>query len=372
MNAAFNAIFLLQIAKVSDSELIAQSMVVWGGFFVAGSCVAPFENYFLYRRLNGSDQYSKVTVLQLSSSLFTLVGVSISLSQSVTLWILLPTLLIGFCVGQVVYLRSEAIYQEELTKVSISNTIEGLFRVTFLMVFTTQFERITLWHVLISYAAGNIASVLPYLKLKNLNQTKTHSTLPVKKIYGFAAIGFLSALITGGLAYMAGFFEIMAISTILFFFTISRSLLIFQSALVYVKPQWALNLGGETSIAKLIKYSLASLFPIFLLLTLAKLGLELVLDIDLSLIKNADICFFSFALITSALFNLKVASQNATNQWISVLTAAILGFLTACLAFVVVEPAANSFYAAMIFAPLIGIVFLIKLTKKREYGIDSK
>jgi hypothetical protein len=366
INAAFNGIFILQIARVSDSVLLAESMVMWGGFFVAGACVAPFENYFLYRRLEGSDQYSRFKVLLLSGSLFLIIGLSLSFTQYMSLWVLPLTLLVGLCVGQIVFLRSEAIYQEELARVSLSNITEGLTRAIAILIFTLQIESITLWHILISYAVGNLVSLLPYLKIHNIKQSKTPPALSIKKVYGFAVIGLFTALITGGLPYLAGFFEVVTISTILFFFTITRSLLIFQSVLVYVKPNWAKKLGDETSMMKLSKYLLASLVPIFLLLTIVKYGVEFILDIDLSLIKYDDILYFSLALIVSAYFNLKIASQNATNLWFSAVTAGILGFLTACLAFLIIDPVANSFYGAMIFAPLIGILFLVQFSKSRE------
>jgi hypothetical protein len=366
INALFNGAFVLLIARVSDSALLAQSMVMWSGFFIAGACIAPFENYFLYRRLEGSDQYSRVKVLLLSGSLFLIMGIPISFTQSISLWVLPLTLLVGLCVGQIVCLRSEAIYQEELARVSVANMTEGLARAVSLLVFTTQFERTTLWHILISYVVGNLVSILPYLKLQKVNQSKTRPTLSAKKVYGFAAIGLFAALITGGLPYIAGFFEVGTISTILFFFTISRSLLIFQSVLVYVNPHWAKDLGDEISMMKLIKYLLASLAPTFLLLTIVKNGVQLILNIDLSLIKHDDTLYFSLALVVSAYFNLKIASQNATNQWLSALTAGILGFSTACLAFLIVDPIVNSFYGAMVFAPLIGILFLVHFTKSRE------
>ena len=54
LNAIFNGIFILLIARESDSRLLAQSMVIWSGFFVAGACIAPFENYFLYRRIDNA------------------------------------------------------------------------------------------------------------------------------------------------------------------------------------------------------------------------------------------------------------------------------------------------------------------------------
>jgi hypothetical protein len=191
-------------------------------------------------------------------------------------------------------------------------------------------------------------------------------SLPAHKIFGFAAIGLFSALITGGLPYMSGFFRVEKISTILFFFTISRSLLIFQSVLVYVNPHWAKNLGDESSMMKLSKYLLASLVPVFLLLTIVKHGVEFILNIDLSVIKYDDTFYFSFALIMNAFFHLKIASQNATKQWLAALTAGILGFLIACLAFLILDPVVNSFYGAMILAPLIGIVSLVQFSKNRE------
>ena len=366
LNALFNGVFILQIGRVSDSALLAQSMILWSGFFVAGACVAPFENYFLYRRIDGSEQYSKFRVVQASSLFFLFVGLSVSFSQNVSFWIFPLTLILGFCVGQTVYLRSEAIYQGELSRVSISNIIEGLSRLVSLTLCVAYFEKVTLWQILFSYAAGNFFSLLPYLKLQKTSERKTRSTLSIKRIFGLSAIGMFTALITGGLPYTAGFFDGGTIPAILYFFTISRSLLIFQSVLVYVKPNWAQNFGAEASFIILIKFLFVSVIPIFSLLVIVKISVEMIMNVDMSLIDFGDIVYFSIALVVSAYFQLKIASQNATSRWLISLTAGVFGYLTACLAFVIVDSAAYSFYWAMILSPLMGLALLLQMNKTRR------
>lgn len=366
LNALFNGVFILQIGRVSDSALLGQSMVLWSGFFVAGACIAPFENYFLYRRMDGSEQYSKFKLLLTSSALFILVGLSISLTQDVSFWVFPLTLLTGFCVGQIVFLRSEAIHQGELARVSISNISEGVSRAAFLTIFIASFERTTFWHILISYAAGSLVSIVPYLKPRNQKTAANRVPLAANKIYGFAAIGLFTALITGGLPYLAGFFEGDNISAILFFFTLSRSLLILQSLLVYVKPHWAQKIGAENSLTRALIFSFASSVISFLLLVIFKQGIELTLNIELSMISTDNILYFSVALVFSALFNLKIAAQNASSNWGSAVTAGIIGFSTACLMFALIDSGTNSFYAAMIFAPLAGILYLFYSSRSRK------
>ena len=366
LNALFNGVFILQIARVSDSVLLGQSMVLWSGFFVAGSCIAPFENYFLYRRMDGFDQYSNFKLLLTSSLLFLVVGLSISFTQNVSLWTIPLTLFTGLCVGQVVFLRSEAIYQRELTRVSVSNISEGLSRVASLTLFIAYFERISFWHILISYAAGNLVSVVPYLKLRSEKSAAVRADLPVNKIYGFAVIGLFTALIAGGLPYLASYFEVEKISTILFFFTLSRSLLILQSLLVYVKPDWAQKIGAENSLSKVLVFSFGFMIFISLLLVILKQGIELNLNIELSMINTNSILYFSVALVVSAIFNLKIATQNASSDWGVAVISGILGFSTACLAFSLIDSAQNSFYGAMIFAPFAGILYLFYSARSRK------
>lgn len=341
-------------------------MVLWSGFFVAGACIAPFENYFLYRRIDGSDQYSRFKLLLTSSLLFLLVGFSISFTQNLSFWILPLTLFTGLCIGQIVFLRSEAIYQRELTRISVSNVSEGLSRAALLAIFTVSFERITFWHILISYAAGSLISIVPYLKRRNDKSAATRVPLPVNKIFGFAVIGLFTALISGGLPYLAGFFEVGKISTILFFFTLSRSLLILQSLLVYVKPHWAQKIGEENSLSRALIFSFGSSVISFPLLVVLKQGIELTLNIELSMISTDSILYFSVALVLSALFNLKIAAQNASSDWGSAVTAGIIGFSTACLAIALIDSGSNSFYGAMIFAPLAGILYLFYSSRSRK------
>jgi hypothetical protein len=365
LNALFNGVFILLIGKVSDSTLLAQSMILWSGFFVAGACIAPFENYFLYRRMDGSDQYSRGRVLQVSGLLFLLAGLSISFTQNVSIWITPLTMSVGICVGLMVFLRSEAIYQGELKRVSLSNISEGLSRFAALTIFIALFERITLWHILISYLVGNFASTFPYLKLKSKKGSLPSQLLSTNKIFGFTVIGLFTALITGGPPYLSGLFGVESISAILFFFTLSRSLLIFQSVLVYVKPHWAKALGGDISLAKLLVFSFASSIVTFAILLSLKFSIQLFLDIDLSAINLGATIYFSLALVVSALFSLKIAKQNVSSNWGTAATAGVIGLAAACLMFAIIESAVNSFYGAMIFGPLTGTVYLYYSSRRR-------
>ena len=366
LNALFNGVFILLIGRVSDSALLAQSMILWSGFFVAGACIAPFENYFLYRRMDGSDQYSKRRVLQTSSLLFLLVGFSISFTQDVSLWIFPLTMFVGICTGYIVFFRSESIYQGELKRVSLSNVSEGLSRVASLIILITLFERITFLHILISYAVGNFASIVPYLRIKSKNRSAPSLLLPANKIFGFAVIGFFTALITGGLPYLSGFFEPETIATILFFFTLSRSLLILQSVLVYVKPGWAKAFGSENSLNKVLVYSFVSSIVTFLMLSIVKFGIGLFLDVDLSSISIVDTIYFSLALVASAFFSLKIATQNVSSNWGRAAAAGVVGFSAACLTFAFIDSAVNSFYGAMIIGPLAGTIYLSYSSRRRE------
>ena len=366
LNAIFNGIFILLIARESDSQLLAKSMVLWSGFFVAGACIAPFENYFLYRRIGNAAPQRQGRVILLSCTVFLLVGLSICISQKVNLWTLPLTLTAGLCTGKMVHLRARAISEGHLTRVSLSNAIEGLARATMLIFWIHQYEKLTFLQILISYIAGNLISLIPYLVRENKEIANERDAIPHLKIYGFAIIGLLTSLMSGGLPYVAGYFNAESISVTLFFFTLSRSLLILQSILVYVKPNYAKQLGNGNSSKILLVYSIPLFTLGYLILLLFKYVVETMLAIDLSSINHIDLIWFALGLVLSAFFALKISTKNATDKWIYALISSLSGVLAACLPFILRGSGATSFHTAMILAPLTGILTLAQLDKRRE------
>jgi hypothetical protein len=366
LNAIFNGIFILLIARESDSQLLAKSMVIWSGFFVAGACIAPFENYFLYRRIDNAAPQRQGRVILLSCTVFLFVGLSICISQKVTLWTLPLTLTAGLCTGKMVHLRARAISEGHLTRVSLSNAIEGLARATMLMFWIHQYEKLTFLQILISYIAGNFISLIPYLGRENREIASERDAIPHSKIYGFAIIGFLTSLMSGGLPYVAGYFNAESISATLFFFTLSRSLLILQSILVYVKPNYAKQLGNGNSSKILFVYAIPLFTLGYLILSLFKYSVETILAIDLSSISHVDLIWFVFGLVLSAFFALKISTKNATDEWRYALISSVFGVLAACLPFILRDSGTTSFHTAMILAPLTGILTLAQLDKRRE------
>ena len=365
LNAIFNGIFILLIARESDSRLLAQSMVIWSGLFVAGACIAPFENYFLYQRIGDAALQRHGRVLLLGCAVFFLMGLSTYIFQNVSLWTLPLTLSAGLCTGQMIHLRAKAISEGHLTKVSLSNVIEGLARAATLIFCIHQYEKLTFLQILISYVVGNLISLLPYLGRKYIEDENELEAIPHPKIYGFAIIGLLTSLMSGGLPYVAGYFNAKSISVTLFFFTLSRSLLILQSILVYVKPNLAKQLGENNSSKVLFVYSIPLLILGYAIIILLKYGVDAALAIDLSSISNTDLIWFVFALVLSAFFALKIATKNATDEWSYALISSVLGVLAACLSFILGDSGATSFHAAMILAPLTGILTLTQLDKRQ-------
>lgn len=366
LNAIFNGIYILLIARESDSQLLAQSMVIWSGFFVAGACIAPFENYFLYRQISNAAPQRQGRVLLLSCTVFLLVGLSICISQKVDLWTLPLTLTAGLCTGKMVHLRARAISEGHLTRVSLANAIEGLARAATLMFCIHQYEELTFLQILISYVAGNLISLIPYFDRENIEIAKEREAIPHSKIYGFAIIGLLTSLVSGGLPYVAGYFNAQSISVTLFFFTLSRSLLILQSILVYVKPSYAKQLGKSNSSKLQLVYSIPLLALGYIILSLLKCGVDAALAIDLSSISNTDLIWFALALLLSASFALKIATKTATHDWSYALISSVFGVLAACLPFILRDSGTTSFHTAMILAPLTGILTLTQLDKRRE------
>jgi hypothetical protein len=365
-NAICNSLFLLQIAKFSDSELLAHSMVMWSGFFVAGACVSPFESYFLYRKIGDSHEERHSNVVILSSTLFLLVGISLNITQQASVWVPALTLLLGYCVGKMVYLRAKAISEKKLTRVSLSNSAEGLVRATAVFVMIQEFKSLNLTLIIMAYLLGNLVSLIPVLPNSAGNNLTILESIPTPKFYSLGAIGLMSALITGGLPYIAGFFHSSSIASLLFFFTLSRSLLILQSLMVYVNPKFAKRFGEEKSLVKFLKVSMPLFALIFILLIALKTFAEIFLGIDLNSIKLTEISFFSAALLLGALFNLGIATQNSGNKWKNSIYPGIVGIISCCLAFKVIESSENAFYFSMVFAPLIGLLLLNYLARRSE------
>jgi hypothetical protein len=365
-NALCNSIFILQIAKFSDSELLAHSMVMWSGFFVAGACVAPFESYFLYRKIGESHEERHSNVVILSSTLFLLVGISLNITQQASVWVPALTLLLGFCVGKMVYLRAKAISEKKLGRVSLSNSAEGLVRATAVFVMIQEFKSLNLTLIITAYLLGNLVALIPVLPNQNGNDLSNLESIPTPKFFSLGAIGLMSALITGGLPYVAGFFHSSSIASLLFFFTLSRSFLILQSLMVYVNPKFAKRFGAEKPCVKFFKVSMPLFVVIFILLTALKKFAEVFLDIDLNSIKLTEILFFSAALLLGALFNLGIATQNSGNKWKNSIYPGIVGIVISCMAFKTIESSENAFYFSMVFAPLIGLLLLHYLERRSE------
>jgi hypothetical protein len=208
-----------------------------------------------------------------------LVGISLNITQQASVWVPALTLLLGFCVGKMVYLRAKAISDKKLTMVSLSNSAEGLVRATAVFVMIHEFESLNLTLIITAYLLGNLVSLIPVLSNSNGNDLSIVESIPTRKFYSLGAIGLMSALITGGLPYVAGFFHASSIASLLFFFTLSRSLLILQSLMVYVNPKFAKHFGEEKSLVKIFKVSMPLLVVIFVLLIALKKFAEIFLDI---------------------------------------------------------------------------------------------
>ncbi len=360
LNAVFNGFFILLIARGSDSELLALSMVMWGGFFVAGACIAPFENYWLYRRIGEEQEHSQAKVMGLSSFLFFSVGLSICFFQDESWWSLPFTVIIGLCIGLMVNLRAGSISQGELGKVSVSNGLEGFIRFASITICTFQFEKLTFLQILISYMLGNILSLVPYLGKRNSQKVNVQKSIPTLRLYGLAAIGLTTSLVTGGLPYMAGYFEINSISTIVFFYTLARSLLIIQSTLIYVNPHIAKDFGEQKPFTKLLKLQVPLVLLIFLLLLVLKFGVETIFKVDLSQLGTFDLLLFANSIILSGYFALRIAVNNVAIVWKNGLISSCSSLLIAFLTFNLIDSSKIAFYSAMILAPLIGIITLIQ------------
>jgi hypothetical protein len=276
------------------------------------------------------------------------------------------TTVLGFCIGKVVYLRSSAISQKSLTRVALSNSTEGLVRTVVLFILINQLGEIGVVSVIIAYLSGNLASLIPYIKSNQHQFVNRLPSIPPFKIYSLSIIGLLTSLISGGIPYLAGFFEINSIGILLFFFTLSRSLLILQSLLVYVNPTLAKKIGGKTSLRGFLK-----VFPILypltsVILLLCQISIQELLGINLSEINRPEILIFSLALILGGFLNLKSASVNVSSAWKYSLISGILGFFASSLCLLLISSGKVSFYMAITVGPIIAILISTLADKAQE------
>ena len=365
LNTLFNGIFLLQIANTADPILLTQSIVMWGGFFIAGACIAPFENYFLYRYLERAKEQAHGKIVALSSLLFLAVGISLSLIQNTTLWTIPLTLVVGITTGHIVKMRAVAIYQEDLLRVSVSNATEGLTRVLVLASLVNFHGSLTFLQILVAYVAGNIVSLLPYARVYHEREDSNLHVISISDTSTLATIGLLTSLITGGLPYLAGYFDAESIASILFFYVLSRSLLVLQSILVYVKPRLAKEIGDTTSLRRILKYAIPILTVNFILLSGIRIVLDKSLGIDLSGLNSSDLLYFALALVVSSFFTLVIASRNISPKRNFVLTSTAISLATACTLFSTIDSMMIGFYCAMVFSPIVGILALFSLEKMK-------
>jgi hypothetical protein len=207
---------------------------------------------------------------------------------------------------------------------------------------------------------GNVVALTPFIRKRNLQKLNKLESIPTPRLYGLAVVGLSTALVSGGLPYLAGYFEVNSISTILFFYTLARSLLITQSILVYVRPQLARELGEYNAPSTAFKILVPLLFLTHILILILKYGVETIFKFDLSELGILVSFMFAISIVLNGYFALRIAAKNVSIQWWNGLISSCLSLLTAFLCFTLIDSGNFAFYSAMILAPLVGIVASIK------------
>ncbi len=365
LNGLFNGLFLILIGLVTTGEATSQSVIYWSAIFWAGSAFAPFENMNLFRSAKAGKANYFSGISQKSAVIFLLIASSLVVFSDFPKTTIAIATLTGICNAQIVKLRPIHLAAKKFNVVAAANCIEGLSRV--LLLFLLQFfvEIVLFWQVAAIYLVGSSLSLLTYYAQRsNIFPVKSNPLSLAK--FSFLKIGSASLLLTasaGGFPYIANFIVIADIDQIVYFFLISRSLLVFNTLALSIFPNRYRQIGEEINIKFILTISFLLLPPTyFLLLTICRI-LENVDSQDLQKINSKSLLIFSISIIFSAIFSL-VSSANFVNGDFSIiLVSGATSFVISASTLWVFSNQAWSFLLSIVIAPFTGVL-VSKLMKE--------
>ncbi len=364
INGVGNGLFIILVSRYSTPEVTTQTMLIWAAFFVAGACVAPFENLFLYRVTVQGNEVSSGRITFFAITIFGVIGGTLYFLTSAGLMAIITSIMVGWSNVTIVRSRAHSIAYQKLARVSISNSIEGAGRALGLYLFIVFNNTLTTEMVIQSYVLGNLLALIPYRIAPHLPTTDAKFIVSWRKIFGLSLIGFLVALSTGGLPYLSGFFGVTNISIYLLIFTLARSLLIMQTLLTYHSPMSVIKLGSHNSYSRmLISITIASTLFYCCLIPL-KATLDFFTGINLESVSYLDLWFYAMGLASSSIFGLKIAAQNSSAEWKLAIAGALVSVATATSFFLVITDQSQAFLLAMSIAPFLGLMTVVHFDRK--------
>jgi hypothetical protein len=226
-------------------------------------------------------------------------------------------------------------------------------------------EIVLFWQVAAIYLVGSSLSLLTYYAQRSNIFPVESNQLSLEK-FSFLKIGSASLLLTasaGGFPYIANFIVIADIDQIVYFFLISRSLLLFNTLALSIFPNRYRQIGEEINIKFILTISFLLLPPTyFLLLTISRI-LENVDSQDLQKIDSKSLLIFSISIIFSAIFSL-VSSANFVNGDFSIILASGAASLVISASTLwVFSNQAWSFLLSIVISPFTGVL-VSKLMKE--------
>jgi len=365
LNGLFNGLFLILIGLVTTGEATSQSLIYWSAMFWAGSAFAPFENMNLFRSAKAGKANYFSGISRKSAVLFLLIASSLVAFSDFPKTTIAIATLTGICNAQIVKLRPIHLAAKKFNVVAAANCIEGLSRVSLLFLLQFFVEIVLFWQVAAIYLVGSSLSLLTYYAQRSNIFPVESNQLSLEK-FSFLKIGSASLLLTasaGGFPYIANFIVIADIDQIVYFFLISRSLLLFNTLALSIFPNRYRQIGEEINIKFILTISFLLLPPTyFLLLTISRI-LENVDSQDLQKIDSKSLLIFSISIIFSAIFSLVSSANFANGDFSIILASGAASLVISASTLWVFSNQAWSFLLSIVISPFTGVL-VSKLMKE--------
>lgn len=358
LNGLFNGLFLILIGLVTTGEATSQSFIYWSAIFWAGSAFAPLENMNLFRSAKAGKSNYISGISQKSAVVFLLIATSLVAFSDFPKTTIAIATLTGICNAQIIKLRPIHLAAKKFNTVAAANCVEGLSRVSLLYSLQYFVEAILFWQVAAVYLVGSSLSLLIYYAQKSII-LPTESNQSSFEKFSSLKIGIASLLLTasaGGFPYIANFIVNADIDQIVYFFLISRSLLVFNTLALSIFPNRYRQIGEEINTKLILTFSFLLIPPTYFLLFAILKILKILYSQDLQEIDSASLLIFSISIISSAIFSL-VSSANFVNGDFRIIFASGVAslFISVSTLWVFSDPAWG-FLLSIVISPFTGVL----------------
>lgn len=358
LNGLFNGLFLILIGLVTTGEVTSQSFIYWSAIFWAGTAFAPLENMNLFRSAKAGEANYVSGISRKSAAVFLLIATSLVAFSDFPKTTIAIATLTGICNAQIIKLRPIHLAAKKFNIVAAANCVEGLSRVSLLYSLQYFVEVIHFWQVAAVYLVGSSLSLLIYYAKKSIIlPTELHQSSIEK--FSFLKVGIASLLLTasaGGFPYIANFIVNADIDHLVYFFLISRSLLVFNTLALSIFPNRYRQIGEDVNTKLIITFSFLLIPPTYFLLFAISKILRILHSQDLQEIDNTNLLIFSISIILTAMFSL-VSSANFVNGDFRIIFASgVASLLISVSTLLVFSDSAWGFLLTIVISPFIGVL----------------